>query len=83
MHRLKTYALEKCNSVSMEFRGVTDEMNLITTKFPTDLMSSFSKRLTKLYLNFGMMDNVTFLNVLPNVKVLFIRGNRIKSLEGV
>lgn len=83
MHRLKTYALEKCNSVSMEFRGVTDEMSLIMTKFPSDLMASFAKRLTKLYLNFGMVENVRFLSFLPNVKVLFIRGNKVTSLEGV
>jgi hypothetical protein len=67
----------------MEFRDVTDEMDMISTKFSPELMASFSKRVTKLYLNFGMVKSVTFLSMLPNIKVLFIRKNNIISLEGL
>jgi len=67
----------------MEFRDVTDEMDLISTKFTPELMTSFSKRVTKLYLSFGMVKCVKFLLILPNIKVLFLRKNNIVSLEGL
>lgn len=83
INRLRNYAYDKCNSVSMEFREVTDEMDMIEGKFPPELMESFSQRLSKLYLNFGYIEKLTFLGLFPNLKVLYIRNNRLASLEGV
>ena len=80
---MKNYAVEKSSSVSMEFREVTDEMDLIKIKFPEELLSSFSERLTKLYLNFGMISKLTFLDIFPNMKVFYVRNNKLDSLEGV
>ena len=60
LQRLKTFAIEKVTSVSMEFREVTDEMDMISQKFPDYLIKSFSKRVSKLYLNFGMIKSITF-----------------------
>ena len=83
INRLRNYASDKCNSVSMEFREVTDEMDMIEGKFPPELMESFSHRLSKLYLNFGYIEKLAFLGLFPNLKVLYIRNNRLASLEGV
>ena len=75
IQRLRGFATEKCTSISMEFREVTDEMDLIKDKFTPDLIQSMSKRVTKLYLNFGQIKQIRFLHLLPNLKVLFIRKN--------
>ena len=64
----------------MEFREVTDEMDMIESKFPPYLMESFSKRLTKLYLNFGYVEKLGFLKLFPNLKVLYVRNNKLDSL---
>jgi Leucine-rich repeat (LRR) protein len=58
-------------------------MSLIKTKFPRDLMASFSNTLIKLYLDFGNVKEITFLKYLPNIYVLFLRENQIDSLSGV
>ena len=56
---------------------------MIKTKFPPDLMTSFSQKLNKLYLNFGMIKSLAFLDLFLNLKVLYIRNNNLKSLNGV
>ena len=58
-------------------------MDMISQKFPDYLMKSFSKRVSKLYLNFGMIESIKFLPIVPNLKVLFLRNNKISSLEGI
>ena len=58
-------------------------MDMLTQKFPEHLLKSFSKRVTKLYLNFGKVASVKFLPIVPNLKVLFLRNNKIKSLNGI
>jgi Leucine-rich repeat (LRR) protein len=58
-------------------------MDLIKTKFPPPLLESFSERLTKLYLNFGMVESLGFVELFPNMKVLYVRNNKLNSLKGV
>jgi Leucine-rich repeat (LRR) protein len=67
----------------MEFREVTDELDLIRTKFPKDLLIGFSQRLTKLYLNFGMIKHLSFLDLFPLLKVFYISNNKLTSLQGI
>ena len=75
INRLRTYATEKCHSVSMEFRQVTDEMDIIALKFPTEMMASFSRKLIKLFLSFGNITQLSFLEHFPNVKIFYITNN--------
>lgn len=58
-------------------------MSLLKTKLPEYLMLDFSKRLVKLFLNFGKVKDITFLSNFPNIRVFFIRDNQISSLKGV
>lgn len=84
--KLRSYAVEKSFAVSMDFRQMTDEMALIRTglkEFPRPLYDNFSKRVTKLYLNFGAIKEITFLADFPNIRLLYLSSNCITSLAGV
>ena len=67
----------------MEFRELTDEMDLIKVKFPKELMDSFSRKLTKLFLSFGKIQNLSFLENFPNIKIFYISNNLLTSLSGI
>lgn len=71
----------------MDFRQMTTEMSLIQKEemkyFTKQLYENFSKRVTKLYLNFGKIKEITFLYSFPNIKVLYLSSNCINSLAGV
>ena len=59
----------------MEFRQVTDEMDIIALKFPTEMMASFSRKLIKLFLSFGNITQLSFLEHFPNIKIFYITNN--------
>jgi hypothetical protein len=84
--KLKNYAVEKSFAVSMDFRHMTDEMDHIKSgikEFPKELYENFSKRVTKLYLNFGNIKDILFLSDFPNISVLYLSSNCISSLNGI
>lgn len=86
LSKLKNYAVEKSFAVSMDFRQLTNEMDLVkagTKDFPKPLYESFCKRVTKLYLNFGKIKEVTFLSDFPSIRVLYLSSNFITSLAGI
>ncbi len=61
-------------------------MDLIRTapkEFPKELYDNFCKRVTKLYLNFGGIKQITFLADFTKIRVLYISSNSITSLAGI
>ena len=51
--------------------------------FEEETYKNFTEKTSKLYLNFGKIEDLLFAQKMKNIKELYFSGNNVKSLSGI